>query len=276
MDPAHVVIDDCEAEIVRRVFKWHVHDELSIRRIAKELTQCLPPPRGGNRWGETTVHRMLHNEAYIGTIYYYRWIHAPAVPKPEGGSMGRVARIHMVERPRSEWISVSVPPIIDRETFDRSCRAVGGGAQAAPGGGPEDGALDGLDPGRPWTAGRHRLGDSPRAGCISSARRTKAAKEAEEEGHAGLVHVDRKGVRSKPLTCIRCGGPMKIAVRTIRRRGLKARATPEGGSGSGDSQELRGKQAPGSSLRLPPPRGLGPRPGISRGLRQATGRRAGG
>ena len=38
--------------------------------------------------------------------------------------------------------------------------------------------------------------DGAGEGCISSARRTKAAKEAEEEGHAGLGHVDRKGVRS--------------------------------------------------------------------------------
>ena len=78
----------------------------------------------------------------------------------------------------------------------RDLRAVGGGAQAAPGGGQEDGSRDGLDPGRPRRAGRNSLGDSSRAGFISSTRRTKVAKEAEEkEGHAGMGDADGQGVR---------------------------------------------------------------------------------
>jgi site-specific DNA recombinase len=117
--PAHVVINESEATIVREIFNWHVHDDLTLRKIAKRLTKSgPPPPRGGRRWGETTVRRILHNEAYIGTLYYNR-VHTICVPRTEKGAT-RNGDNRVVERPRSEWISVSVPAIIDRETFDQS------------------------------------------------------------------------------------------------------------------------------------------------------------
>ena len=120
MHAAHVVIHEPEAAIIRKVFDWHVHDGLTIRKIAKRLTKSgFRPPRGGRRWGETTVHRILHNEAYIGTLYYNR-VHTVSVVPTPNGSMQRISATRVVERPRSEWISVSVPPVIDREVFECS------------------------------------------------------------------------------------------------------------------------------------------------------------
>ena len=54
---------------------------------------------------------MLRNEAYVGTVYYNRH------ERIEGATRGRKTRLR--ERPREEWIAIPVPPLIDRDTFDR-------------------------------------------------------------------------------------------------------------------------------------------------------------
>ena len=69
--PAHLVIDDREGAVVREIFDWHATQGMSIRQIAKRLTkEGYPTPKGGKKWGETTVHRILRREAYLGTYYY--------------------------------------------------------------------------------------------------------------------------------------------------------------------------------------------------------------
>ena len=56
-----------------RSFRWHVDDRLSVRQIALRLTESPQVTATGlPRWGTSTVTRMLHNEAYIGTMYYNR------------------------------------------------------------------------------------------------------------------------------------------------------------------------------------------------------------
>ena len=114
--PAHLVINEAEAEVVRKIFTWHAYEEMTIRQIAKRLTrEGYPTAKGGQQWGETIVHRILRREAYLGTLCYNRsrrvWI-------PASGA--EPARTKTELRPQSEWIPVSIPPIIDRETFERS------------------------------------------------------------------------------------------------------------------------------------------------------------
>ena len=71
--PAHVEVSESEALVVRQVFHWHVDERLSVRQIAPRLTASPHVTATGlPRWGESTVTRMLHNEAYIGTMYYNR------------------------------------------------------------------------------------------------------------------------------------------------------------------------------------------------------------
>ena len=65
-------------------------------------------------WGETTVHRILRSEAYVGTLYYNRTQRVLA-DRATGDAV-----YHILTRPKQDWIAVSIPPIIDRETFDQS------------------------------------------------------------------------------------------------------------------------------------------------------------
>ena len=126
--PAHLVVDDAQAAVVRQVFAWHADNGMTIRQIARRLTrEGYPTPRGGAQWGETTVHRIVRREAYLGVLHYNTSCWAP-VPSPEGGARGR----RRSARPPSEWIAISIPPLIDPETFARSQARHGPNQQFSP------------------------------------------------------------------------------------------------------------------------------------------------
>ncbi len=126
--PAHLVIDDEQAEVVRKIFTWHADEAMTIRQITKRLTrEGYPTPKGGPRWGETTVHRILQREAYLGTLYYNRSVWG-SVPVSEGGSGRRQKGL----RPSSEWIAISIPSVIEHEMFERSQARHGPNQQFSP------------------------------------------------------------------------------------------------------------------------------------------------
>lgn len=114
--PAHLVINESEAEVVGKIFAWHADEGMTIRQITKRLTrEDYPTSKGGKQWGETTVHKILRREAYLGTLYYNRSCEE-SVPVSERNSRGK----KRIQKPQSEWIPVSIPSIIDRESFERS------------------------------------------------------------------------------------------------------------------------------------------------------------
>jgi site-specific DNA recombinase len=64
--------------------------------------------QGNNEWRTGTVSLILGNETYTGVQYYNR-------RKRQGPN-------EIVLRPQEEWIAVSVPAIVDRETFEAAQR----------------------------------------------------------------------------------------------------------------------------------------------------------
>ena len=117
--PAHVEVSEPEAQVVRQVFRWHVDEHLSVRQIALRLTESPHVTATGlPRWGPSTVARMLHNEAYIGTMYYNR--HESVVSGSSSGARRRRPAMRLQDRPAAEWIPLPVPPIIDADLFRRS------------------------------------------------------------------------------------------------------------------------------------------------------------
>src|SRR6266705_4663058 len=67
-------------------------------------------------WNFYTVDRILHNEAYVGTLYYNRH-NCAAIEGTHGHKRPSCQRIL---RPKEEWIPISIPPIIDLETFHQA------------------------------------------------------------------------------------------------------------------------------------------------------------
>ncbi len=114
--PAHVVINEADADVVRKIFSWHAYEGMSIRQITKRLDkEGYPTPKGGPYWGETTVHRILGRESYLGTLYYNQ----SGLTTASADSENPYKKIRF-KKPESEWIPVSIPVIIDQDTFERS------------------------------------------------------------------------------------------------------------------------------------------------------------
>jgi site-specific DNA recombinase len=109
--PARLIVFEPEAAIVRRIFDDYTTGGHSIREIVRRLCGDGVPPPTGQRpiWGTSTISRMLHNEAYIGRIYFNR---TEAVPDHRPGR-----RSKQIPRPRDEWIPIAIPAIVDDATF---------------------------------------------------------------------------------------------------------------------------------------------------------------
>jgi site-specific DNA recombinase len=114
--PARLVVFEPEAAIVRRIFADYTTGGHSIREIIRRLcTDRVPPPTGQRPiWGTSTISRILHNEAYIGRIYFNR---TEAIPDHRPGR-----RSKQIPRPRDEWIPITVPSIVDEATFEAVTR----------------------------------------------------------------------------------------------------------------------------------------------------------
>jgi site-specific DNA recombinase len=113
----HVEIDENKAVVVRRIFNLYAKQGSTVRQIAKQLTlQGTPAPGGGREWNFYSVDRILHNEAYVGTLYYNRH-NCAAIEGTHGHKRPSCQRIL---RPKEEWIPISIPPIIDLETFHQA------------------------------------------------------------------------------------------------------------------------------------------------------------
>ena len=110
--PARLMVFEPEAAIVRRIFADYTAGGHSIREIVRRLcTDGVPPPTGQRPiWGTSTISRILHNEAYIGRVYFNR---TEAIPDHRPGR-----RSKQIPRPRDEWIPITVPSIVDEVTFE--------------------------------------------------------------------------------------------------------------------------------------------------------------
>ncbi len=108
-DQKNLVINDREADIVKRIFGWYLVG-WSIVRIKKELeTLRIPSPTGKRRWPVSTIDGILSNEKYAGNSVF-------------GWTM--VAEYPAVKRIKNQPEEIQRsenhhPPLIDRETFNR-------------------------------------------------------------------------------------------------------------------------------------------------------------
>ena len=108
-DDKNLIINEHEADIVRRIFEWYVQG-WSVVRIKKELeTMRIPSPKGKRRWPVSTIDGILSNEKYTGDSIYGLTVGSeyPATKR---------IRNNPEEIQRSENHH---PPIIGKEIFDR-------------------------------------------------------------------------------------------------------------------------------------------------------------
>src|SRR3954465_966562 len=78
--PAHLEIDEAEAEVVRTLYRWLIDERMTVRQILKRLAAGPWRPRCGKRlWSPCVVHRILSDPVYTGTAYANR--HLFVVPR---------------------------------------------------------------------------------------------------------------------------------------------------------------------------------------------------
>ena len=132
-DPSRVRLDPVKAEIVRQIFAWYTDPEVpaTLYWVAKKLSdQGVPTPRGGARWNVASRRGMLRSPAYAGMTYSGR--KQPAPSKARKSALQPVGPGQSTRRtPPQEWIGVSVPAIIDQETFDAAQRRLDQNKQMA-------------------------------------------------------------------------------------------------------------------------------------------------
>ena len=110
--PAHLVIFEPEAVVVRRIFADYTSGGDSIRAIIRRLyREGVASPTGLPLWRTATLWRMLRNSVYAGRAVYN---HMEALP-PSGRSQHPTRHR---PRPRDEWITIPVPAIINEEVFE--------------------------------------------------------------------------------------------------------------------------------------------------------------
>jgi site-specific DNA recombinase len=118
---AYYQIDEEQARVVRWMFELYSVQGISIGAIARLLNEeAIPTCKRRGRWERSTVWGMLRNPAYKGQACFGKTTIAPRqrITRPirmRGGIATRNSASH--ERPRGDWITIAVPPIVSEETF---------------------------------------------------------------------------------------------------------------------------------------------------------------
>ena len=101
-----LAVDPAEAETIRLIFRLYRHGDgqsgpLGLKRVVSWLNERGYRTRKGARFGVATVHTILTNSVYVGEWVFNK----------------RESRTQR-EKPVDQWITVEVPPIIERAEFD--------------------------------------------------------------------------------------------------------------------------------------------------------------
>jgi site-specific DNA recombinase len=121
--PAHVIVHEPEAAVVRRIYAEFLAG-VSIRRIAIELSHDgIVSPEGKSQWVLATIGRVLRNEAYVGRLFWNR---------THTSYDHQLGRNRQTRRPRDEWVTIPVQAIIDDDTFEAARRAAADNSAFSP------------------------------------------------------------------------------------------------------------------------------------------------
>lgn len=121
----HFIIHPSEAEIVREMFDLYCDKRLSIGAIAKKFSEKSYHTRTGKTvWERSVIWGMLRNPAYMGKAAFRK---TQMVPREKATKLARDRRFYprkvnssSRQRPAEEWITISVPQIIEPERFERA------------------------------------------------------------------------------------------------------------------------------------------------------------
>lgn len=116
------VVDDAQADVIRLIFRWFLQGDgisplskpMTLWTIAVKLTAMgVPTPSTRNnrprkvmgQWSRTSIFEIIRDETYTGVARF-----------------GKVVMLgkKKVDRPLAEQVAITVPAIIDRETWEKA------------------------------------------------------------------------------------------------------------------------------------------------------------
>lgn len=109
-----------EAAWVRQMYEWLVQEEIGSMTIAERLNQIGVPAKNGGPWRRGVVNDIIHNPLYIGQLRLNRYDFTGLGGQLQLPPDKRTKKLTPKQRPESDWITVSVPPIIEKELWDRA------------------------------------------------------------------------------------------------------------------------------------------------------------
>jgi len=118
---AYYEVIETETAVVRTVYELFTVQHLSIGAITRWLNeQAIVTRTGDSRWERSTVWAMLRNPAYIGKACFGKTERKSRqrITRPlrqRGGYSNRCGANQ--ERPRQEWIEITVPALITETQF---------------------------------------------------------------------------------------------------------------------------------------------------------------
>lgn len=104
------VIKEKEAKVVRMIFSQYLENMAGVGALHSQLKANGIVNRSGKPFGISVLHRMLSNELYAGTKWAFQ---------KYSKNIGQKKR-KVVSRDITEWVSIEVPAIIDRETYEKA------------------------------------------------------------------------------------------------------------------------------------------------------------
>jgi site-specific DNA recombinase len=118
-DRGRIEILDDQAELVREIFRWVAYDGLTVLGVSRRLMERgVPAPKGGVRWGASTIQNLLKNRAYVGEFCLNRIMAVEPTQPPQPGVYRRRRKCAQRTRPSDEWIVVPGPALISKELFE--------------------------------------------------------------------------------------------------------------------------------------------------------------
>ena len=119
---AYYEINEEQALIVKEVYRMYAEEFISIGAITRELnTKKIPTRKRISKWERSTVWGILRNPAYCGKACYGKTeiTERQRITKSLRARKGHSPRNSCnSEKPREEWIEISVPAIVSQSIFD--------------------------------------------------------------------------------------------------------------------------------------------------------------
>lgn len=122
---AYFEIVDKEALIVKKIFDLYTKERLSVGQIKNYLyAHNIPSPSGNSKWDTTSIANILNKSTYRGLAYF--GMNEKCQPNPERVPSRKTRMANTLRKecsssrlkPKSEWIGISVPAIIENDVYE--------------------------------------------------------------------------------------------------------------------------------------------------------------